>query len=93
MSKKLQQLAQRRAYLIQQVESQRDAMSQEAEPWRAVLATADEGIAAVRYLKDHPMWLVGASGVILAVIGPGRALKLVSRGWFVLQLVMRMRIR
>lgn len=70
MRHKLQRLAERRAQLVAQAAAQREALAQGIEPWRTPLALADQGLAAVRYLKRHPSWLIGA-GVLLATMRPG----------------------
>lgn len=93
MNPKLIQLARRRAELIEQAATQRTTMSQAAMPWRNVLARADQGIAALRYLKRHPLWLAGGGGLLLALLGPGRIWRWLGRGLVGVQMVNRLRIR
>lgn len=93
MNEKLTRLAERRNYLIEQAAKQRVALTRDTEPWRVVLERTDQGIAAVRYLKSHPAWLVGAGGVTLAVLGPRRIMRWLGRGWIGLQMLNRLRFR
>lgn len=79
MRHKLQRLAERRAHLVAQAAAQREALAQGIEPWRTPLALADQGLAAVRYLKRHPTWIIGA-GVVLATLRPGNFGKWLRRG-------------
>lgn len=93
MNKTLIRLAERRAFLIGESERQRDALSQESIPWRIMLARADEGIAVVRYVKSHPVRLIGAGSILLAVVGPGRILRWFGRGVVAWRMASRFRIR
>lgn len=93
MNKKFIRLAERRACLIEQVKQQRAAMSEEAEPWRVALARADEGLAALHYVKNHPVLLVGGTSILLAVVGPGRLWRWLGRGWVAMRMVNKVRIR
>lgn len=86
MNQKLLRLAQRREHLIAQAEAQRTALAQNIEPWRTPLALADQGLAAVRYLKRHPTWIIGA-GVLLATLRPGIFGKWLRRGWLTWQVM------
>jgi len=65
MNKKLILLAERRERLIAQAAAQRMVLAQNIEPWRVPLARADQGLAALRYIKNHPAWVVGASPCLL----------------------------
>lgn len=76
----LLRLAQRREHLIAQAASQRTALAQSIEPWRIPLALADQGLAALRFFKGHPTWVVG--GVLLATLRPGFFGKWLRCGWF-----------
>lgn len=93
MNAKLIRLAERRACLIEQTAKQRAALAQEAEPLRTVLARADQGLAVVRYLKSHPLWLVSGGGTLIALLGPGRLWRWFGRGLVGLQMVNRIRFR
>jgi hypothetical protein len=92
MNEKLRRLAERREGLVAQAAAQRLALAQNIEPWRLPLARADQGLAALRYIKSHPAWIVG--GVALrAVLRPGRAGKWLTRGWATWRLVHKLRGR
>ncbi len=80
MSGKLTELAERRTHLVAQAAAQRVALAQNAAPWRAPLALADRGMNAVRTLRRHPAWLLGAALLIVA-LRPGRAGKFTRLAW------------
>ncbi len=78
MSDKLHSLAERREYLVTEVAAQRLLLSQNFETWRAPLALADRGLAAVRYIKSHPIWVTGASIGLFTVVRPSRIGKVLT---------------
>jgi len=80
MNDKLKRLAERRKRLIDLAEMQRVAISQEVEPWRHALTNVDKGLAALRYLKNHPIWLASGASLLILAIGPGRVLKWLGQG-------------
>lgn len=79
MSERLIQLAERRATLIARAASQREVVARAANSWRKPLSIADRGVAAVRYLKQHPPLLFGISAAI-AVLRPRAAFRWSRRG-------------
>ena len=90
MNKKLTHLAERRRQLIAQAAAQRTALAHDVAPWRARLALADRGVAALRYIGRHPVLIVGAA-LLLAALRPQRAGKWLQRGWLVWQIGRRLR--
>ena len=82
MNAKLIELAARRTTLVTRAATQRAELSHALAPWRGPLAVVDEGWAAVRYIRNHAVLLVG----IVAFVGPLRPLRIakwVRRGWLV----------
>ena len=67
MNKKLTRLAEQREHLVAQAAAQRSALAHNLVPWREPLALADRGVAALRYVRRHPVWLLGAVLVIAAL--------------------------
>ena len=94
MNGKLTRLAERRERLIAQAAAQRMMLGQNIEPWRIPLSLADRGLAALRYIMNHPTWIVGGVA-LLAVLRPGRVGigKWVQRGWLTWQLIRKLRSR
>lgn len=88
MKQTLIQLAERREHLIARVAAQRVALADVIEPWRAPLALADQGLFALRFLKRHPVWIVG-SVVLLATFRLGGSMKWLRRGWVSWQIARR----
>jgi len=92
MNDKLIRLAERRERLVAQAAAQRMALAQNIEPWRNPLARVDQGLAALRYIKSHPAWIVGGVA-LLAALRPGRVGKWLGRGWVTWQMVNKLRGR
>lgn len=92
MSKKLIRLAERRNQLVTQAAAQRTALAHDLEPWRARLTLADQGIAAIQYVRRHPALWVGAA-FLLAVVSPRRVGIWLQRGWVAWQIGRRVRGR
>jgi hypothetical protein len=90
MNEKLFELALRRERLIAQAAQQRTTLARSVQVWRVPLALADEGLAALRYLKQHPMWVVGGVAVVV-VLRPRSVAKWVRRGWAAYRIVRRVR--
>lgn len=92
MNGKLIQLAERREYFVTQAAIQRKALAQNFESWRMPLALADQGLAALRFIKNYPAaWIVGV--VLLAALRPGRVGKWLRRGWIMWQIMHKLRGR
>jgi len=49
-------------------------------------------LAALRYIKSHPAWIVGGA-VLLAIVRPGRAGNWLARGWVTWKMVQKLRGR
>ena len=92
MNDKLIRLAERRERLVAQAAAQRMALAQNIEPWRQPLARVDQGLAALRYIRSHPAWIVGGV-VLLAVLRPVRVGKWLGRGWVTWQMIHKLRGR
>lgn len=90
MNKKMTLVAARRERLIAQAAAQRTALAQNIEPWRIPLARVDQGLAALRYIKHHPAWIVGGVA-LLAALRPGRVGKWMGRGWVAWQMLSKLR--
>ena len=89
MNEKLIERAKRRESLLAQGTMQRLVFAQSITQWRKPLAFADYGLAAFRYIKGHPAFLVGG-GIVLTVLRPRRAGKWLRRGWVVWQVVRKL---
>jgi hypothetical protein len=90
MNKKLTRLAERRERLVVQAAAQRTALAQNIAPWRIPLALADQGLAALRFIKSHPALIVGGVAVLVA-LRPGSLGKWLQRGWLTWQIVNKLR--
>lgn len=78
-------LAERRELLVAQAAAQRIALAQNIEPWRAPLARVDQGLTALRFVRNHPATLV-AGGILFAALRFRRAGKWLQLGWVMWQM-------
>lgn len=92
MNAKYSRLVERRERLIAQAAAQRRALAQDIDPWRIPMAFADRGLNALRYIKDHPEWVVGIV-TLLAVLRPARVGKWLGRGLVTWQVIYKLRGR
>lgn len=95
MNSTLDRLAERRERLVAQASAQRDLLAQQMAPWRARLALADRGVAALRSIRRHPAMLLSVI-LLLAAIRPRRAGRsrrsLWMTGWRLGRMMFRSRI-
>jgi hypothetical protein len=90
MNKRARHLAAKRERLIAQAAQQRAVLAQQMEPWRARLAIADQGVAAVRTAGRHPLLLAGIA-VLLVVWRPRGAVKWLQYGVMAWQVARKLR--
>ncbi len=76
------ELRDKRSRLVARAALEREQLSARLDAWRGPLALADKSIAAGRYLRRHPQWLV-ALAVVIALIRPRRAFAWARRGFVV----------
>lgn len=86
MREKQARLAVQRERLIAQAAAQRTAFAENIEPLRVPLARVDQGLEALRYLKRHPMLLLGGVALVSA-LSWNRSGKWLQRGWVLWQIV------
>lgn len=60
MNEKMFELMQSRGKLLARIAAQREQMTEIGTHWRTPLALADQGVAAVRFLRCHPLLAAGA---------------------------------
>ena len=82
-------LTERRARLIALAALQRRTLAKDVEVWRRPLSLADRGIAAARFIGNHPAWIVGSAVAPAALQSTGLAAWL-RRGVAVLHIVRRL---
>ena len=68
MNKKRAHLTERRSQLVAQSAAQRTALADELVPWRTRRALADQGVAALRFIRRHPAVMVGAALLVAALL-------------------------
>jgi hypothetical protein len=90
MNKKLLLLAQRRERLVLEAAQQRMQLAQAIETWRGPLAFADQGLAAISFIKSHPFYVAGVSAIFVRLFRKSFIGKWFSRGKIALQLVRKL---
>ncbi|RPJ22717.1 MAG: hypothetical protein EHM26_01120 [Desulfobacteraceae bacterium] len=90
MNAKLIELAERRTALVARVAIQRVELSQTLAPWRGSFAVVDEGLVAVRYIRNHAALLVGVVAFV-APLRPLRVARWLRRGWVVWRMAVAMK--
>jgi hypothetical protein len=90
MNPRLIALAARREILVSAAADQRLAIALDVVPLRAPLALADQGIALVRVVRRHPVWVVGGLAIV-ALASPRGIGNWLQRSWVAWQLVQRLR--
>lgn len=92
MSSRLIELAERRERLVAKIALQRTELSGHMAPWKGACAVVDQGVSAVRYLRQHPAWVAGALAFVVA-LRPRKALVWMMRGWKAWKLIRNLRQR
>ena len=92
MPGRLDEIAAKRARLVEQAAAQREALSRQVQPLRVSLAVADQGVALLRTAGRHPL-LLAAAAALLVVWRPRRALRWLEYGWMGWQLLRKLRGR
>lgn len=90
MKKKLVLLAERRQRLVLQAAEQRIVLAQTIAPLRSTIALAEAGLATVRYVKKHPVLMLGGT-TLIALLRPTRLGLWLQRGWAVLDIARNLR--
>lgn len=82
MNTELIRITERKALLVSKIGRQRTELAQVFEPWHEPLAIVDKGLLAIRYLKCHPLLLVGLA-MVSVVLRPKISGIWFQRGWMV----------
>lgn len=93
MNHSLQSIAQRREKLITDIATQRVNIAQDIDALRKPFAIADQGLAAVQYIKTNPFWLVSAGALLVTLLRPKRAGKWLQGGVMAWKILRKLRSR
>ena len=69
----------KRAQLLARAAVERERISAQLRAWEAPLALVDRSVAAARYIRRNPQWIIGAA-IVFAVLRPRRAFAWARRG-------------
>jgi hypothetical protein len=81
MNNNLRKLAKRRERLVAEAETQRLSLIENVDAWRKPLAVADQGLYALRYVRNHPLMIAGGGAALLSMLRPGGLGKWLRLGW------------
>lgn len=90
MNAKLALLAERRAHLVSRAAEQRATLAHCVEALRAPLEMVDRGIAVLAYVRRHPVAVIGATTLAIA-LSPRLAGSWLRRSWLVWRLTRALR--
>jgi hypothetical protein len=79
MNKQMAAVMQRRGELLARIAAQRGQVAETAARWQTPLAIADQGVAAVRFLRERPLLVAGVASLL--VIRRRGMMGLVRLGW------------
>ena len=80
MNSQLQEIMHKRAQLLVRIAGQREQVAAAGSRWKTPFAVADQGFAAGRYLRAHPLLLATVAGVVALVAIRRRSAILVASG-------------
>ena len=93
MNKKRFKLAQRRERLVLEAAKQRVQLAQAVDAWRAPLALADQGLAAISFIKQHPILLASSTAVLVRLVRKSFIGRWFGRGMMAWQFVRKVQSR
>ncbi len=65
MNKRMLEVMQRRGELLARIASQREQVAEIGTRWQGPLAIADQGLAAIRYLRSNPVLAAGVAALFV----------------------------
>lgn len=65
MNEKMLAVMQRRGELLAKIASQREQVQQVGARWQAPLALADQGLAALRFIRARPVLVAGVAALLV----------------------------
>lgn len=93
MNEKFLKLAQRREHLVLEAAKQRVQLAQAVEVWREPLALAEQGLAAISFIKNHPILMAASTAVLVRLVRKSFMGKWLGRGMMAWRLVRKLQSR
>ena len=90
MNEKLLKLAKRREHLVLEAAKQRVQLAQAVEVWREPLALAEQGLAAISFIKKHPILMAASTAVLVRLVRKSFMGKWLGRSMMAWQLVRKL---
>jgi len=79
MNRQMSETRLRRDLLLARIAAQREEVADLGARWQAPLALADQGLAAVHFLRSHPVLIAGAAALL--VVRRRGVMGLMKGGW------------
>ena len=80
MQKRLESISEKRERLVKQAADQRLSLVENIRPLQSSMHLADKGLNVVRYVKKHPVLLLGIVA-LFGLLRPTRAVKWLRTSW------------
>ena len=93
MNENLLKLARRREHLVLEAAKQRVQLAQAVEVWREPLALAEQGLAAISFIKKHPILMAASTAVLVRLVRKSFMGKWLGRGMMAWRLVRKLQSR
>ena len=93
MNEKLLKLAQRRERLVLEAAKQRVQLAQAVEVWREPLALAEQALAAISFIKKHPILIAASTALLVKLVRRSFIGKWLGRGMMAWQFVRKLQSR
>lgn len=93
MNERLLKLARRREHLVLEAAKQRVQLAQAVEVWREPLALAEQGLAAISFIKKHPILMAASTAVLVRLVRKSFMGKWLGRGMMAWRLVRKLQSR
>ena len=93
MNENLLKLARRREHLVLEAAKQRVQLAQAVEVWREPLALAEQGLAAISFIKKHPILIAASTAVLVRLVRKSFMGKWLGRGMMAWRLVRKLQSR
>lgn len=91
MNTNLVTLAKKRQHLVEKVQMQRMAVSDQFQAWHKPISILDYAINMLRYIKQHPVLVASGGSALLSMLKPNALSLWLQRGLLAWQILSKFR--
>ncbi len=91
MNTNLVTLAKKRQHLVEKVQMQRMAVSDQFQAWHKPISILDYAINMLRYIKQHPVFVASGGSALLSMLKPNALSLWLQRGLLAWQILSKFR--